>query len=887
MKKLLKGVALVGAAALTVLGIAGTASCGDSKVSQKYTGTAEDLIKTLILNVDRTTVKADFELPAQMKSGDSSFDLTYSTTSTYLSFEKVTEGEKAPYILGKIVRPSWDYEDETVTARFTATVEVNGVKAVSDEFRVRIKRQEKTLSPADQFKKLYDEAGSKPECNIKGYVIAKGGHVVSGSYNNACLFVSDENGVGCYYAYNTGLTKEQYDALNIGDYVNITGTMTIYNGFVEINQGSKCTVDASHAKLSPLPEALDVTQMFFEKSHELFYKTASKVKLSGLKVKSLTEKAFNNATGKYLSTMQTVMTLERAGREINVVINEGMTPFADEATKTLFDGLLARVQVGDYVDVEGMLAFGGADEPVVFVNLLDQLVKTNAPEKTPYEVAAENLKKSVDKFDSQILKPVTIELEEGVTATIEGTPSTAAVAADGKSVTFTPAGTKESINITLTSKNGDITLTEQLIVKTVSLSEEEMIAAEVEDLTLGVVYYSKDGTKLQEKGKTYDSVKVTWALKEGEQPKLFTLSNNKVTGIKFGYNQEEVIKLVATVSCGDKSQTKELNLKFKTNATSLAEATTDAANGKVAIITAYVGESHTSTWDKGKATESTKVDGFWLRETADGKDVFEVYFGRTADDGKVFSYDGKTPVAENPAKGTLVTVIGTVYKYVGKDQSVTWEFSKTGALYDDVKTLSSLFATEYDKNAEVVLPLGDYTYEFEGAHTTAVLADGKVVITPAATKETVSLKVTLGDKTETITFETELPAALKAGEFVVAKGTNSFDDSKVNNKDAIKLGTSKAGGSFTITVGAGTTKISLYASAWKGNAGKLTISGATTTPTELSLTADDGLTNNSPFTLTGNESDYLFEITLTGITSETTLTFTSEKRAAIWGISAQ
>ena len=103
----------------------------------------------------------------------------------------------------------------------------------------------------------------------------------------------------------------------------------------------------------------------------------------------------------------------------------------------------------------------------------------------------------------------------------------------------------------------------------------------------------------------------------------------------------------------------------------------------------------------------------------------------------------------------------------------------------------------------------------------------------------------------------------------------------------IKLGTSKKGGAMTITVGAGATKLSFYAVAWKGvNNCAIDFSGIEAT--SVTLTPNDGASNNSPFTLgtTSTDSTYLVEVELSDITAETVITLstvTSGKRAVIWG----
>ncbi len=123
-------------------------------------------------------------------------------------------------------------------------------------------------------------------------------------------------------------------------------------------------------------------------------------------------------------------------------------------------------------------------------------------------------------------------------------------------------------------------------------------------------------------------------------------------------------------------------------------------------------------------------------------------------------------------------------------------------------------------------------------------------------------------------------------EVTMAAGTNG-SACTVNNINGIKVGTSKAGGDMTITVPAGATSLQLYAAAWKGVTG-LSINitpESNVNPTSISLTADDGITSNSPFTLNGDAESFKHEVTLSNITSETTLTLKSSnaKRFVVWG----
>ena len=125
-----------------------------------------------------------------------------------------------------------------------------------------------------------------------------------------------------------------------------------------------------------------------------------------------------------------------------------------------------------------------------------------------------------------------------------------------------------------------------------------------------------------------------------------------------------------------------------------------------------------------------------------------------------------------------------------------------------------------------------------------------------------------------------------AADATIAAGENGTTCT-VNDNDGIKVGTSKLGGSLTVSVGKGAVSLSFYAAAWNGVTGlslNLTPSNKVETAS-VSLNADTGIAGNSPFTLTGNVTDYKFSINLKDINADTTLTFTtsSAKRFVMWG----
>lgn len=132
-------------------------------------------------------------------------------------------------------------------------------------------------------------------------------------------------------------------------------------------------------------------------------------------------------------------------------------------------------------------------------------------------------------------------------------------------------------------------------------------------------------------------------------------------------------------------------------------------------------------------------------------------------------------------------------------------------------------------------------------------------------------------------------------------GTNgSAAKVKINNTeyDAMKLGTSSKTGTMSFKIPVGTTTIHLHVAGWNGQNTKLTLSAnnsVTLGTTSITSTADAGVKNSSPFTLSSTNkvtTDYYKEIEIkSGATTvETTITIsttTTGYRAVVWGVNAE
>ena len=112
-------------------------------------------------------------------------------------------------------------------------------------------------------------------------------------------------------------------------------------------------------------------------------------------------------------------------------------------------------------------------------------------------------------------------------------------------------------------------------------------------------------------------------------------------------------------------------------------------------------------------------------------------------------------------------------------------------------------------------------------------------------------------------------------------GTNASDAIvKVNGSStetaALKLGTSSKAGTATLTVPAGASKISFYGLGWKGKAATLTVKLTGMTDKQAECTANDGVSNNSPFTVTVTGTDRKTIDLGSALGSAATVTVTTE-----------
>ncbi len=127
------------------------------------------------------------------------------------------------------------------------------------------------------------------------------------------------------------------------------------------------------------------------------------------------------------------------------------------------------------------------------------------------------------------------------------------------------------------------------------------------------------------------------------------------------------------------------------------------------------------------------------------------------------------------------------------------------------------------------------------------------------------------------------------------KGTNAYDDclATINGKEnvkVLKIGTSSKTGDITVTVPAGSSKVSFYAVAWKSSPTTLEFSVDGKSVGTVPVAANDGATGNSPFTLTVTDTDK-YEVNLgSALAADTDVKITTasgaKTRALFFGVKA-
>ena len=232
-------------------------------------------------------------------------------------------------------------------------------------------------------------------------------------------------------------------------------------------------------------------------------------------------------------------------------------------------------------------------------------------------------------------------------------------------------------------------------------------------------------------------------------------------------------------------------------------------------------------------------------------------------------------------KTTKDATVWNLFSLAVTNQPTTKTYT-TGEAFDPTGMVVKATFKEYGGLSEKVVTLApsDYTV------SPTVLSAGETTVTLSYLNQTTEVTgLTVSD----IDYSTAYTSSLS-----ISNGTQCSDATIVissSNYSGKKLGKSGAGGNFTVTVPAGSSKLHVHAAGWLGKSPslKVTPEANVDSTNPVSITADTGVSgSSSTFTLgapSKANSDYYITFDLKDITSSKTLTVASlSERAVIWGV---
>lgn len=828
MKKFVKILSNIALASLIVGGTVSVASCGNknddnTKTTESHTKgdstttntandqeTAESLAALINTSVNGTKVSDNFKLPAYVGSGESKKLITWvSDNESLLTF---THEENAETYTAVVHRPAADNTDEYSKVTFHGVVTVNEAKASTSNFNVRIRRE---VTAQELYEEWISNTGVTQ--TVSGYVIAKLGYI--SKYKEANLILWNPEVSGSYYVYNGYIDEDVYKNLALGTYVTAKGaTNTIYNGLLETKYGATFTVDSSKTiELSKVTRS-DITKKILDSdlvtdkgaaTTEALKLQSTYVSLSGFEIKEI--KTYSSTSGSNATTAQTIATLTRGGIDIDVIIYEGATPFAEASTKAISDKLTS-IGEGKRVKINAILSW--YNEPQLLVTSADDIVACEdgytdnyADYDLSYAAANEAIRDLKANYNTttSVTLPTTY-----ADASIEYEVSGDALSYDETTHVLTITALKEAKTgkIKVTATSGLIIYETEVEITAQSMSDEEIVNSVLTDITIDAVSAPK---VIELASKAYnDTVTLAYEVVDGTDVASIDKDGKLVI---IPATEAKTVKIKVTGTLGEISKDKTVEVSVAAlPVTSIADvlaATYDSNNKAYYCVEGYITN---------------------IYNTSDGNGYIDVEFGSQKKKLCIYKshdiYGNRYGKIESTSPyyyklGKKVKVYGFLSQYnkVNQLQDVTILSVESDPEIDAlvaVKEAAELFESSYAKAATVTLPEGIT------AVTTAssVSVSGQVVtITPADAEEKVTITLSKDyngtAKTTTVEFTTKY-----------VNVTRYTDDQikDVKSVTAAYTGTTstnaKADGSINDYLGITDTNITI--SGYKNDAGTIT-----------------------------------------------------------------
>jgi hypothetical protein len=802
MKKFVKILSTAAIASLFIGGTVSLSSCGDKKSNTNTTTTetkpaesttkkstdaedkeaCESLANLIAISASGSKVDSDFTVPAYVGSGDDKTLIEWISNDTSLLTFEHKDGDSTYKAV--VHRPASDSKNEYSKVTFYAKVTKGSQSSQTDEFNVRVRRE---VTAQEYYEEWITTMGVTH--NFGGYVIAKVGYI--SNYKECNLILWDTEVNAAYLAYQGYMDEKVYNELALGTYVSVKGaTNTLYNGLVETKYGATFTadstkkIDVSTITRTSLTEAIIKDTLVNEKNsatEQGLKLQNSYVSLEGFTIKSISE-SYSKTSGTYGTTYQTLATLTRYGQDIDVVIAEGITPFA--SSKEVYDNI-ARLKVGAQVSVKGIL--GWNNKPVIILTGKDDISKVAADYTDAYVdydksytaaiTAASNVK-SIYFSSADVELPVTND--NGATLTYSVSGECLSYDETTHKLTITAAEASKDGKLTITAKSGEITYTKTIDITAQALNDKQFAEKVANELKLDSEVSAPTAIELAVKDTYGMEATIAWTVTLGSDVATVT-DKNYLEVVPL--TTDSTIKVKAVITYKEQTAEKEFTISVKKIEVSTIEevskAEYDSTKESWYCVEGYV----TSTYGS--------YGGCYIDTTVDGlKKTFCVFkptdlYGNL---GNATNYAGKKFEI-----GSKIKVYGLLAQYNNVNQFSTsyildvQEPDDTAKVIINLNTAKESFKSVYYSATTVTLPEGVTATVKSG---TSVTTDGQKV-TIAATTEKVENVITLTSvsggvaKTAEVTFSTE--------EYVIPSGEQTL---KLDNSNKLNISSQKASVNF-------------------------------------------------------------------------------------------
>lgn len=635
----------------------------------------EDIADEYIFAQQGMLIKESFNLDAKATFNGKEATITWSVeTESHKDFIEVKDGKCLvnPTSLNPEVEltATFSYKGETTKRIFRFTVSIE-------------------MSHLEEIDFWYNNTGVVRD--LKGYVVGVA-EAYTTNYGNMSFYMLDEDLNAGYYIYRLYPSEAEAAKIVPGVYVEISGKPnTVYNGLYETTAEKNATYKIDETK------KINVEDYIYALDNDLLSGSDIEKRHTGTLV-SLT-----NWTVKSKNADKNSIVLEKGGKEITVINSKYMASFYTSGSDadTALCNKIKSFNAGDVVSVTGVLSnYNGnqilprkADDVVAGTAEADGTVHDGAKVGAAFTALKTAINTNglagVIVANDEVTLPTT---HEGVTLKYELCSASNSVTLEGGKFTIVP-GKMAKVNVKVELTSGDYTATVFFAITTNKMSDADIVAAELNALSLTNEITKVGDTTLRTKGATYTSATIEWAivgetaLAKVEDGKL------KVTALP---EEDTVITVQATVTNGDKNDKKEFSVTIKAapKVTVTKVDPAQLAEGKayklvidqtqldkqLYVLNNMDGYNVASTESLAEAADIyvEKVDGgvklyFLKGETKN-------YLGALERTDKAGSYNIKldTETVWTVTAECIKTTIGTTDVYVGTyDKYSTFSISKT------------------------------------------------------------------------------------------------------------------------------------------------------------------------------------------------------------------